>query len=61
MYTHTTNFDSAVYRLAGQLRTTYAEIRRQIDKRRNRNDFTLNGREVIFIKDRKGYHFAVEY
>lgn len=60
MYTHTATFDTAVYHLAGMLRTTYAEIRRQIDKRRNRNDFTLNGHEVIFIKDRNGFHFAVE-
>lgn len=61
MYTHATNFDRAITMIAKKVHATATEVRALIDNRCNRNDFTLNGREVIFIKDRKGYHFAVEY
>lgn len=61
MYTHVANFDKAIAIIAKKVHATVKEVRVLIDGRRNRNDFSLNGHEVIFIKDSKGYHFAVEY
>lgn len=61
MYTHTTNFDKAITMIAKKVNVATDKVRNMIDRRRNRNDFSLNGHEVIFIKDGKGYHFAVEY
>lgn len=61
MYTHATNLDKAIAMIAKKAHATTMEVRALIDGRRNRNDFSLNGHEIIFIKDSKGYHFAVEY
>lgn len=61
MYTHTTTLNKAITIIARRVNATAMEVRALIDDRRNRNDFSLNGHEVIFIKDGKGYHFAVEY
>lgn len=61
MYTHTANFDKAITMIAKKVNVATDKVRNMIDRRRNRNDFSLNGHEVIFIKDGKGYHFAVEY
>lgn len=61
MYTHTPNFDKAIIMIAKKVHATVTEVRALIDGRKNRNDFAVNGHEVIFIKDGKGYHFAVEY
>lgn len=61
MYTHATNFDKAIAMIAKKVNVATDKVRNMIDRRRNRNDFSLNGHEVIFIKDGKGYHFAVEY
>lgn len=61
MYTHTTTLDRAITMIAKKAHATATEVRNMIDNRRNRNDFAVNGHEVIFIKDGKGYHFAVEY
>lgn len=61
MYTHTTNFDKAITMIAKKVNVATDKVRNMIDRRRNRNDFSLNGHEIIFIKDGKGYHFAVEY
>lgn len=61
MYTHTTTLNKAITIIARRVNATTMEVRALIDGRRNRNDFSLNGHEVIFIKDGKGYHFAVEY
>lgn len=61
MYTHTATLDRAITMIAQKVHATAMEVRALIDCRRNRNDFCLNGHEVIFIKDSKGYHFAVEY
>lgn len=61
MYTHTTTFDRAITMIAKKVHATATEVRALIDRRYNRNDFCLNGHEVIFIKDGKDYHFAVEY
>ncbi len=61
MYTHVNNFDKAIAMIAKKVNVATDKVRNMIDRRRNRNDFSLNGHEVIFIKDGKGYHFAVEY
>lgn len=61
MYTHTTTIDKAIAMIAKKAHATATEVRALIDNRRNRNDFSLNGHEVIFIKDGNGFHFAVEY
>lgn len=61
MYTHTATLDRAITMIAKKAHATVTEVRALIDHRRNRNDFSLNGHEVIFIKDGKGYHFAIEY
>lgn len=61
MYTHTTTLNKAITIIARRVNATAMEVRALIDGRRNRNDFSLNGHEVIFIKDGKGYHFAIEY
>ena len=61
MYTHVSNFEKAIAMIAKKAHATATEVRNMIDNRRNRNDFAVNGHEVIFIKDGKGYHFAVKY
>lgn len=61
MYTHTTTLNKAITIIARRVNATATEVRALIDGRRNRNDFSLNGHEIIFIKDGKGYHFAIEY
>lgn len=61
MYTHTNTLDKAIAMIAKKAHATATEVRALIDGRRNRNDFSLNGHEIIFIKDSKGYHFAIEY
>lgn len=61
MYTHTNTLDKAIAMIAKKAHATATEVRALIDARRNRNDFSLNGHEIIFIKDSKGYHFAIEY
>lgn len=61
MYTHVNTFDKATAMIAKKTNVATDKVRNMIDRRRNRNDFCLNGHEVIFIKDGKGYHFAVEY
>lgn len=61
MYTHSPTFDKAITMIARKVHATATEVRALIDGRRTRNDFSLNGHEIIFIKDGKGYHFAIEY
>lgn len=61
MYTHVSTFEKAIAMIAKKAHATVTEVRALIDRRCNRNDFSLNGHEIIFIKDGKGYHFAVEY
>lgn len=61
MYTYASTLEKAIVMIAKKAHATATEVRALIDGRRNRNDFSLNGHEVIFIKDGKGYHFAVEY
>ena len=61
MYTYSPTFEKAIAMIAKKAHATVTEVRALIDGRRNRNDFSLNGHEVIFIKNGKGYHFAVEY
>lgn len=61
MYTHTATFDKAIAMIAKKANVATDKVRNMIDRRRNRNDFCLNGHEVIFIKDGNGFHFAVEY
>lgn len=61
MYTHATTFDRAIAMIAKKINVATDKVRNMIDRRRNRNDFSLNGHEVIFIKDGNGYHFAIEY
>lgn len=61
MYTHTATFDKAITMIAKKVNVATDKVRNMIDRRCNRNDFCLNGHEVIFIKNGKGYHFAIEY
>lgn len=49
MYTHTPNFDKAIIMIAKKVHATVTEVRALIDGRKNRNDFAVNGHEVIFI------------